>query len=49
LEEMKVERGISVDHSKRHRWVIRMVPLLDKAFRRQKRPVGRRWQKAETS
>jgi len=34
LEEMMAERGIVVDHSTLHRWVIRRVPLLDKAFRR---------------
>lgn len=42
------ERGISVDHSTLHRWVIRLVPLLDKAFRRHKRSVGRRWRMDET-
>ena len=29
-------------------WVIRLVPLLDKAFHRHKRPVGRRWRMDET-
>lgn len=48
LEEMMAERGIVVDHSTPHRWVIRLVPLLDKAFRRRKRPVGRRWRMDET-
>jgi putative transposase len=48
LEEMMAERGISVDHSTLHRWVIRMVPLLDKAFRRHNRSVGRRWRMDET-
>lgn len=33
LEDMMAERGIVVDHSTLHRWVIRLVPLLDKAFR----------------
>lgn len=42
------ERGIVVDHSTLHRWVIRLVPLLDKAFRRHKRPAGRRWRMDET-
>lgn len=32
-EEMMAERGILVDHSTLHRWVILLVPLLDKAFR----------------
>ncbi len=26
LEEMMAERGIAVDHSTLHRWVIRLVP-----------------------
>ncbi len=48
LEEMMAERGITVDHSSLHRWVIRLVPHLDKAFRRHKRTVGRRWRMDET-
>ncbi|EKN6177295.1 IS6 family transposase [Yersinia enterocolitica] len=48
LEEMMAERGILVDHSTLHRWVIRLVPLLDKVFRRHKRTVGRRWRMDET-
>lgn len=48
LEEMMTERGIAVDHSTLHRWVIRLVPLLDKAFHRHKRTVGRRWRMDET-
>ncbi|QIP94576.1 IS6 family transposase [Serratia fonticola] len=48
LEEMMAERGVIVDHWTLHRWVIRLVPLLDKAFRRHKRPVGRRWRMDET-
>ncbi|WP_419236836.1 IS6 family transposase [Serratia fonticola] len=48
LEEMMAERGIVLDHSTLHRWVIRLVPLLDKAFRRHKRTIGRRWRMDET-
>jgi len=48
LEEIMVERGIVLDHSTLHRWLIRLVPLLDKAFRRCKRTVGRRWRMDET-
>ncbi|MCS4320808.1 transposase-like protein [Serratia sp. BIGb0234] len=48
IEEMMAERGVVVDHSTLHRWVIRLVPLLDKAFRRRKRTVGRRWRMDET-
>jgi len=38
LEEMMAERGITFDHSTLHRWITRLVPLLDKAFRQHKRP-----------
>ncbi|MBF4114166.1 IS6 family transposase [Enterobacter cloacae] len=48
LEEMMAERGITVDHSTLQRWIIRLVPLLDKAFRRHKRPVGCWWRMDET-
>jgi transposase-like protein len=48
LEEMMAERGIEVDHSSVHRWVIKLVPLFEKAFRRHKRPVGRSWRIDET-
>jgi transposase-like protein len=48
LEEMVVERGIEVDHSSVHRRVIKLVPLFEKAFRRHKRPVGKRWRTDES-
>jgi putative transposase len=48
LEEMLAERGMDADHSTVHRWVIKLVPLLEKAFRKQKRPVGRSWRMDET-
>lgn len=48
LEEKMAERGITVDHSTPHRWVIRPVSILDKAFRRYKRPMGRRWRMDES-
>jgi putative transposase len=48
LEEMMAERGIAVDHSTVHRWVIKLVPLLEKTFRRHKRPVGKSWRMDET-
>ena len=37
-----------MDHSSLHRWVIKLVPLLGKAFRRRKRPVGKSWRADET-
>ena len=48
LEEMMAERGFEVDHSTVHRWVIKLVPLFEKAFRKHKRPVGRSWRMDET-
>ncbi|MDE9484150.1 IS6 family transposase [Xenorhabdus bovienii] len=48
LEEMMAGRGVIVDHSPLHRWLIRLMPWLDKAFRRHKRSVGRRWRMDET-
>ena len=48
LEEMMAERGILVDHSTLYRWIIRLTPLLSKAFRRYKRAVGARWRMDET-
>jgi len=43
LEQMMAERGISVDHSTVHRWALKLLPVLEKAFRRCKRAVGRSW------
>ena len=48
LEEMTLERGISVDHSTIHRWVLKLIPLFTKRFRQHKRPVARSWRMDET-
>jgi putative transposase len=48
LEEMMAERGIEVDHSSVHRWVIKLLPVFEKAFRNRKRPVGKSWRVDET-
>jgi len=48
LEQMMAERGISVDHSTVHRWAIKLLPVLEKAFRRCKRAVGRSWRMDES-
>jgi transposase-like protein len=47
-EEMMAERGVSVDHSTINRWAIRYLPLLEKIFRKHKRPVGESWRMDET-
>ncbi|MFM0341960.1 IS6 family transposase [Paraburkholderia fungorum] len=48
FEEMMAERDISADHSTVHRWVIKLMPLLEKIFRKHKRPVGKSWRMDET-
>jgi transposase-like protein len=40
---MMAELGSTVDRSTVLRWVIKMVPLSEKAFCRRKRPVGKIW------
>ncbi len=48
LKEMMAERGISVDHTTIHRWVVRFSPVLLKRFNRRKRSVGSKWHMDET-
>jgi len=48
LEEMMEERGVFVDHSSINRWAIRFLPLLEKVFRKHKRPVSGSWRMDET-
>ena len=44
LEEMMAERGLEVDHSSVHRWVIKLVPLFEKGVSQTQTPS---WQKLE--
>jgi transposase-like protein len=48
LKEMMAERGISVDHTTIHRWVVHFSPVLLKRFNRRKRSVGSKWHMDET-
>ncbi|MBC3863047.1 IS6 family transposase [Undibacterium jejuense] len=48
LEEMMQERGAFVDHSSINRWAIRFLPLIEKIFRKYKRPVGSSWRMDES-
>ncbi len=48
IEEMMQERGVEVDHSTLHRWVLKYVPLLEGAFLVRKRPVRGSWRMDET-
>jgi putative transposase len=49
VEELMRERGVHVDHSPIHRWVIKYSPQLEDAFHRRKRPVWVSWRMDETS
>ena len=42
-EALMAERGVAVDHSTMHRWVIPENPPLEEAFHRRKRPVRVSW------
>ncbi len=44
---MMEERGVFVDHSSINRWAVRLLPLLEKVFRKYKRPVGGSWRMDE--
>jgi transposase-like protein len=48
LEEMMAERGLSVDHSTVHRWVVHFSPQLLEHFNRRKRAVTSKWHMDET-
>ena len=48
IEEMMEERGIEVDHSTLHRWVLKYTPQLEREFRKRKGPVGKSWHMDET-
>ena len=48
LKEMMAERGVGVDHSTIHRWVVHFAPLLLKRFNRRKRSVTGKWHVDET-
>ncbi|MCY0150713.1 IS6 family transposase [Hoeflea sp. G2-23] len=48
LKEMMSERGISVDHSTIHRWVVHFSPLILDRFNRRKRSVTDKWHADET-
>ncbi|RQP14899.1 Uncharacterised protein [Brucella intermedia] len=43
LKEMWAERGIAMDNSTVHRWVLHFSPKLLDRFNRRKRPVAHRW------
>ncbi|KZS22181.1 Transposase for insertion sequence-like element IS431mec [Wohlfahrtiimonas chitiniclastica] len=48
LEEMMLERGIIVDHSTIHRWILRLSPLLTKNAHKRRILYGGSWYIDET-
>ena len=48
VEELMLERGVTVDHSSMNRWVIRYSPHLEEVLHRRKQPVWTRWRLDET-
>src|SRR5262245_18158025 len=48
VEELRLERGVHVDHSTINRWVVKYSPPLEEAFHRRKRPVWLSWRMDET-
>lgn len=48
LEEIMAERGIHIDHSTIHRWIVHFAPLLRERFNRRKRLVTGKWHVDET-
>ena len=48
LEEMMLERGIIVDHSTIHRWILRLSPLLTKNAHKRRTLYGGSWYIDET-
>ena len=48
LEEMMTERGVKVDHSTLHRWVLSYAPELDKRVRPHLKETNESWRVDET-
>src|SRR5262249_51462291 len=48
IEELMLERGVHVEHSTIHRWVVKYSPQLAEAFHRRQRPVWISWRMDET-
>jgi len=48
VEELLEERGVHLDHATANRWVIKFSVILEKIFRKRKKPVGNSWRMDET-
>ena len=49
VEELLSIRGVLVDHATVQRWVYKFTPLIEKLFRRRRKPVGNSWRIDETN
>ena len=48
IEELMAEKGLSVDHTTIHRWVVKYAPQLEANFRRKKKATTDSWRMDET-
>ena len=48
IEEIQLERGVTVDHATINRWVIKFSPILEHNLRRKKKAVSDSWRMDET-
>lgn len=48
IEEISRLRGLTIDHATLQRWVVKFMPLLEKKFRKRKKPVSSSWRMDET-
>ena len=48
VEELLSIRVISVDHATVQRWVLKFTPLIERTFRKRRKPVGKSWRMDET-
>ena len=48
LEEIMLERGVSVDHATLNRWVVRFAPLIAAKAQVRKRTTAQSWRMDET-
>ena len=48
VEELMTERGVNVEHSSVQRWVVKYTEMLEKAFWKKKKAVGKSWRMDET-
>jgi transposase, IS6 family len=48
LQEIMVERGLSVDHTTIYRWVQHYAPLLEKRYRAKLKSTNKSWRVDET-